>query len=168
MQVDAPGVPATIKEQFQSAVELYLKSDEALIASLQRNCYGRSTPDKALMSRGALELYCPLDPRDHLATPFIDVRQPKTGQESWVQLTVPRPQAGENATRCTLTLQDDLFRDLMTVPYSAEQRWNVDNSPLQWYLRLPVDTKEIRVRINAPPNAEAPIPMSIGLKQAIF
>jgi len=161
-------VSSEVKERFKSATVLYDISDDNLFSTLQRNCYGNSDPEKVLPKAGTRFVYCPKDYRDHLATRFVDVRQPTPGKQSWIQFGVSPSESLHTSQSCTLTLQDDSFRELFSIPYAAEKDSTGTNGPLQWYVRMPEKTVKVRVRITAPPNSESIIPRSLTLKQAIF
>jgi hypothetical protein len=168
IETGVPDVSSEIKTRFQSAVVLYDKAADSLFAALDRICYGKSSPENVLSKAGAAFVYCPEDYRDHLATRFVDVRMPAPGKQSWIQFSVSPCEIPRSSTRCTLTLQDESFHELFSIGYTARIDSAATNAPLKWYVRIPENTKKVRVRITAPLNSQSVVPHSISLRQAIF
>jgi len=138
---------------------LYDLSGDELHRGLQQITYSQTGDQEPVVTTEGGFLFRPIDPKDHLATPFLEVCE--SGR--WLRVRCAWPQLATASERCVLTVQDECYNSLHVIgSYDSGQ----ENGEFEDYVAVPERVKSIRLMMTATDMKPALIPYRLQIEQA--
>jgi hypothetical protein len=149
MDPDDPALATTARSRL---IDLRSDVTPAYISSIEKNLYGARTVDPIDLSAG-YPAFTRTDARDHLATPFVSLPQPKPGVPRKLSLVIVMPAAAGDAA---CIVQTEAFAELGRFALNRPGR-------TVYSMIAPAECQQVRIYFQSGSDQAVPLPVRASL-----
>jgi hypothetical protein len=146
---------------------IFDKSGDNLMASLETNFYDETKKENVISkSRKGIYIH-PTSPKDHLATPFLPIKQTADGKTKYIKITLGFASLTDPEINCKIFLQDSNFDMISKNLLSDEPLTILKNDCIISMISLIDAIPKIRLIINFTEDMPTLIPSLIKIEQSL-